>query len=198
MGCDIHLYREKKLDGAWVTLEKWEREEDEEDGRRLNVDYMSQREWRGRNYDLFGALCNGVRREFDFSFAERGMPIDAAAETAECCEGWGEDGHSHSYLYLHELRDFAAYLDTHTMPISGVKNRKELAALREVIASGKSVNWNLLYPYAASAWGGDYEKFKFDVPASFGIGESLSKIISAFDGIDGAPHELRLVFWFDN
>lgn len=196
MGCDIHIYRERKIDGKWVTLEKWEREKDE-DGERLYVDYASQREFRGRNYDLFGALCHGVRREFDFSFCERGMPTECAAETAEACEQYGGDGHSHSYLYLHELREFADYLSRNTMPVRGMKDRTELAALRASVATG-SPDWNLIYPYAQSAWGGDYEEFKFDVPASFGIGESLDRIIKSFDGIDGAPHELRMVFWFDN
>jgi len=197
MGCDIHIYREKKIGDAWVSLEKWDPADPDEEGDRPSVDYASQREFRGRNYDLFGALCNGVRREFEFSFCERGMPTECAPETAECSDGWGADGHSHSYLYLHELRELAAYLDKNTMPISGVKDRKELAVLRESIASGKP-DWDLIYPYAQSAWGGDYESFTFDVPASFGIGDSLSKIIKAFDGIEGAPHELRIVFWFDN
>lgn len=196
MGCDIHIYREKKVGDKWLTLEKWETEEDE-GTTRLYVDYASQREFRGRNYDLFGALCSGVRREFDFSFAERGMPLGCADETDQAYDGYGEDGHSHSYLYLHEMRDFAAYLARNTMPVSGVKDRTELAALRASIATGKP-DWNLIYPYAQSAWGFDYEEFTFDVPASFGIGESLDKIIQSFDGIDALPHELRMVFWFDN
>jgi hypothetical protein len=196
MGCDIHIYRERKIADKWVTCEQWEAEE--YDGVTQHyVNFQSQREFRDRNYDLFGALCSGVRREFDFSFAERGMPLECAEETSRACEQYGDDGHSHSYLYLHELRDFSAWLSRNTMPIRGVKDRAELAALRASIATGKP-DWNLIYPYAQSAWGGDYEEFTFDVPASFGIGESLDKIIKSFDGIDALPHELRMVFWFDN
>jgi hypothetical protein len=196
MGCDIHICRERKVNGQWLSLEQWEREEVEGETK-IYVNWRSQQEFRDRNYDLFGALCNGVRREFDFSFAPRGEPIDSSPETREAIEGYGEDGHSHSFLYLHELRDLAAYLDTHTMPIRGMKDRAELAKLRESIASGRP-NWDLLYPYCAAAWGGDHEEFNIDVPASFGIGESLAKIIDSFSGIEGAPHELRMVFFFDN
>lgn len=193
MGCDIHLYKEKFIDGKWLTADEWVGYDygDEEKGQ--EVPY--EKRYTGRNYNLFGILAKGVRRDFDFAFEPRGFPFSPCAEIAAESEGYGCDGHNHSYLYLHELKEMQAFLAVHTIPISGMKNAEELAALQATIDAG-APDWGLLYPYCQGTTDTRAVHFEIQVPASFITGACLDQIVSSFDGIDGENH--RIVFFFDN
>lgn len=193
MGCDIHLHKEKHVNGEWVTADVWESSDYGDDENSIDVPW--EKRFTGRNYNLFGLLSKGVRREFPFSFKPRGLPFNACQEIANNAEAWGCDGHSHSYLYLHELKDMREFLKTATLKISGMKDRDELAALRASIASD-SPNWDLLYPYCQFTGMSSYEEFEIDVPASYIVGGDLDEIIGSFNGVDGDNH--RIVFFFDN
>lgn len=193
MGCDIHLYKEKQVDGQWVTADVWEEYDYGDDDKGIEVPWDNR--YTGRNYNLFGLLSKGVRRDLPFGFAQRGMPYNACKEIAEMSEKWEGDGHSHNYLYLHELKDMREFLKTEMIQISGMKDREQLAVLRKSIASGEP-NWDLLYPYCQWASMDNYEEFEIDVPACFIVGDGLDEIISSFDGVDGDNH--RIVFFFDN
>lgn len=189
MGCDIHLYKEKLVNGKWLTADVWE----EEDDGSKSVAWKNR--FTERNYNLFGLLCKGVRREHEFSFAARGIPFDACEEIKSDTELWGGDGHSHSYLYISELKRMDEYLKSAKIHIYGMKHRDELKNLKETAAS-ENPNWYLLYPYCAWASSSEYERFELDVPASFIVGGSLKTIIESFDGVEGDDH--RIVFFFDN
>jgi hypothetical protein len=191
MGCDIHLYKEKFIAGKWVTADEWESYDYGDDDKGSDVPF--EKRFTDRNYNLFGLLCKGVRREYEFSFTPRGFPLTASPEVSSIFDDC--DDHNHSYLFLHELRELHTYLQTHKLSISGMKNKAELAALQASIASD-SPDWSLLYPYCQMTNDERQEEFAVDVPASFIVGEGLEKIIASFDGIDGDNH--RIVFWFDN
>jgi hypothetical protein len=118
MGCDIHLYVERKVDDKWVNADKWTPDPyyDEEDGANpLHVDY-DDRFYRGRNYDLFGMLAN-VRNGHGFAGCDtgdgfkpiatpRGLPADVSAEVRAESDRWDGDGHSHSWFTLAELKAY--------------------------------------------------------------------------------------------
>lgn len=194
MGCDIHTYREKHVNGQWVTADEWE-EEDYGDGEKSR-DVPYEKRFTDRNYNLFGLLAKGTRGyEFPASMEARGLPFDASSDVKQAAEQWDGDGHSHSYLYLHELKALHDWTRQNTIQISGMKNRDELARLRESIAAGNP-DWKLLYPYCQGTNDPRQVEFSIDVPASFIVGGGLDKIIALFDGVDGDNH--RLVFWFDN
>lgn len=97
MGCDIHLYREKHVDGKWLAVDKWAKDEYGDFG----VSYDDQC-YTGRNYELFGLLAKGVRREHSFSFEKRGLPFDACDEIKACSEGWDCDDHWELSFYTSE------------------------------------------------------------------------------------------------
>lgn len=193
MGCDIHLYKEKHVDGKWLAADEWQ-QDDYGDGE-SGIEVPWQKRFTDRNYELFGMLSSGVRTEHPFSFEPRGLPINCCKEIADCFKSWGIDGHGLSYLYLHELRDMLAYLDTETIRIEGMKDKEGLERLQASIASGNP-DWQLLFPYCLSTNNPNYVDFEIDVPASFYVGRDLKKIIGSFDGIDGDNH--RIVFFFDN
>jgi hypothetical protein len=193
MGCDIHLYKEKFVDGQWLAADKWQTYDYGDDDKGIEVPW--QERFTARDYNLFGLLAKGVRREHPFSFEPRGLPFDPCQEIASVAEKWGEDGHSHSYLFLHELKAMAGFIKKATINITGMKHRDELDALHASISSGNP-DWNLIFPYCQSTNARDHIDFAIDVPADFYFGESLNQIIGGFDGIDGDNH--RIVFFFDN
>lgn len=101
MGCDIHFYVERRVDGVWITADTWIVEDDEEGS---VVDY-DRRFYTGRDYELFGILA-GVRRPQSSQVAHQGIPEDASPEYKAVVERWDSDGHTHSYFTLAE---FLAY-----------------------------------------------------------------------------------------
>lgn len=104
MGCDIHIYSEHNPSGKqWVfhTADaRWDEEIDE------GVDYRYYPEFPAdnRDYWFFGFLAR-VRRESAYSFDPKGVPDDASPEYDKLVEQYGDDGHSHSYLSLKDMKD---------------------------------------------------------------------------------------------
>jgi hypothetical protein len=109
MGCDIHLYVEIRKNGKWERagqLVKNPYYYPDEDGPE-NTKLVHEDFWKGRNYQLFGVLAQGVRRDMDSSFKIKGLPKDITKEVKEIADYMGVDGHSHSWLNLAELFDYA-------------------------------------------------------------------------------------------
>lgn len=127
MGCDIHLYVEKRVNGKWKAADKWSRDkDDEENPKRLTVDYDA-RFYTGRNYNLFAILAD-VRNGRGFAGIKigdgftpiappRGIPDGACPEYIQECNAWGSDGHSHSHFTVSELM---AYDWTQVSTLQGV------------------------------------------------------------------------------
>ena len=121
MGCDIHLFAEKKVrpkwwkfweKQKWVSIDKWSRNEDYPEWSKCPIEV--KREDRiytdGRNYNLFCALA-GIRSSSFFGeppiiSEPKGMPMDCCHEIQDECKSWDTDGHSHSWLTTSELNSF--------------------------------------------------------------------------------------------
>lgn len=112
MGCDIHLYVEKKIDGQWQILGDFEREENDDGGTWIS----GGRFYSGRNYNLFAILAD-VRNGRGFAGCKtgegfqpisepRGVPDDASPEYKAIVDQWDVDGHSHSFHTLRQLLDY--------------------------------------------------------------------------------------------
>lgn len=88
MGCDIHSYAEKKVEGKWETVRE-----------------LRPFDW--RSYGMYGFLAD-VRNYSDVPpIAERrGIPPDTSAYVKEEYEGWSSDAHSASWLSVNELASF--------------------------------------------------------------------------------------------
>ena len=135
MGCDIHLYVEKKKDGAWqpvtgINEQKCKYYRDrikESEGEAENVkQYLAERLakeetashsflYDGRNYALFSILAN-VRNHPEWGRARKrgyepicypkGLPDDVSDFVYGEADEFGCDGHSHSYLTVSELNNY--------------------------------------------------------------------------------------------
>lgn len=193
MGCDIHLYREKHVGGQWVSADAWETKEYGEDS---YTDVPWEQRFTDRNYNLFSILaCVRGREPAPYQFAPRGRPVVMSPQVAAQCGE--EDGgyHSHSYLYLHEIKELRAFLAAEMQPISGMMDRDQLAELEAGIAAG-TPDWNGLYPYCQGTNDPKQVSFSVDVPADFIVGGALDRIIASLSDIGGDNQ--RIVFWFDN
>ena len=78
MGCDIHVFLEKKVNNNWLFITNFKRNQATE----------------GRNYERFAALA-GVRGEGP---AARGLPVNVSESVKYLTDGL--DYHSHSWLNL--------------------------------------------------------------------------------------------------
>jgi len=124
MGCDIHLYAEVKkkknfIDSLkfwkkkeWVNIDKWSKNQyfGDEGEPQFVIKYEDRFYTKGRNYNLFCALC-GVR-SYGFigeppKISEpKGLPLDVSKEVLAQSERYGSDGHSHNWNTLKELKEF--------------------------------------------------------------------------------------------
>lgn len=101
MGCDIHVFVERKVNGEWESADTWDNRES------TYVPYWD-RFYTGRDYDLFGMLSKGVRRDFTNGLKAKGVPEDLSSEVSAAFKEWGIDAHSDSYVYPAELKQLAS------------------------------------------------------------------------------------------
>lgn len=87
--------------------------------------------YNGRNYDLFAILAN-VRNGRGFAGIKtgggfvpisepRGIPTDASPQVARRSDGYGIDGHSHSWLTLREILEFDWTQVSHKQGYTGLR-----------------------------------------------------------------------------
>lgn len=87
MGCDIHSYAEKRINGKWESVG------------------FSPFNW--RQYGMYGFLANVRNYSAVPPLAEqRGLPADISSEVREEADTWSGDAHSHSWLSTAELTAF--------------------------------------------------------------------------------------------
>jgi hypothetical protein len=188
MGCDIHLYREKKIDGIWVSADEWT----DEYGEGLEVPYEDQ--FSDRDYNLFGFLA-GVRTESEFDLDPTGVPKDVCENIKNCFDRMEGDAHSASSLSLEELKWHWANLSDKVITVSGMKDAEGLNKLARSIMEKGETEWDLIYPYCQGTNQDNFENFSIEVPCHFKLSR-IETLISLFDDIDA--EECRIVFWFDS
>lgn len=137
MGCDIHLYVERRdAEGNWNSADTWFSDPDDPTRKSLykwgpGLARVAGPIYDDRNYDLFAILA-GVRNGRGDGFTPisepRGMPKDASLDVAAASESMDSDGHSHSWLTLQEI---LRYDWTQTATKRGVVDPVEWARWRD-------------------------------------------------------------------
>ena len=125
MGCDIHLFAEVKkkknlIDWLmfwkikqWQNIDKWTKNkyfEEYDDEQEFEIKREDKFYSERRNYSLFCALC-GVRSyrfepEPPFISEPKGIPNDVSEVVMREIDRHGDDGHSHNWNTLKELKEF--------------------------------------------------------------------------------------------
>lgn len=225
MGCDIHLYAEKRVDGEWVSADAWEPNEDypEESRRRVEVDYGKRFYKEGRDYALFGILA-GVRcGNREPIAAPRGMPEDASSEVRAECDVWASDGHTHSWLTVAEIMAYDwTSPNTYTVWVNGPSYRAwdgwrrnagdppdpylDWEPTRGVIVDEAEMRNRIDSLLQGEGDGCSrvhdtltrvFCPVQFDEPA-YVVGKNfLGTTVPRLWRL-GAPDDVRIVFWFDN
>ena len=208
MGCDIHLYGERKIEGVWTALDNFKEDEDGYSG----IDDYKNGAYYGRNYILFGVIA-GVRKDNIQQFGTKGLPGDVSMEVKKLSDQWDCDGHSHSFLSLKELLS----LQDRKTTVEGMKDKNEIIELKNELKKEKP-DYDKLYPYCAWGSSGNYESFSVQIPLSYLIadfGERIQKyfinkinnnLLSSTETDSNQfrlanklnPEDFRIVFWFDN
>lgn len=216
MGCDIHLYVEKQINGKWTSIDEWH--PDDWDPERQIVPF-DLRYYNGRNYDLFGILAN-VRNGIGFGGIDtgdgfipitqpRGLPDNCSSEVATESAEWGSDGHSHSYLTLAEL---IAYNWEQTTKRRGWVNATQYTDRDECGrpkswcggvsgASVKHVTEKTMQQLIAVGKATDkhYCQIEWEVEYYYAVGTFVTETIPRLKELsEGDYNSIRIVFWFDN
>lgn len=181
MGCSIHLYKEEKINGEWVTADgPWEYDED------MKVaDIPWEDRYTGQDYDLFGFLATGVRSNHEFSFDPRGLPLDMCPEVEEIAKYWENNmGHSHSWLSLAELEAAVGVMKA---------NRQKYKNMFKVECPNCGHMGALVYEEG-------FLEFSSATPDDdLGIIYGLEEIIGHFGDVEDYNKDgYRIVFWFDS
>jgi len=229
MGCDIHMYAETRKDknSPWEKVgrvfpnEYYNPKEVntiDDDGFQWNAEF-TEHPYDGRNYDLFAILANvrngrgfaGIKTGEGFNpiAFPKGIPSDVSNEVRVNLNSYGDDGHSHSFYTLRELKDFDwGQLTMHR----GVITLEEYQALK---SSGESepTSWcgsvtgpkivtidedevldytkkpsNDLIIYVNYHWGSMYHE---------SCEVFITQTIPALEAL-GDPENVRILFFFDN
>lgn len=175
MGCDIHMWAEVHDGEGWRVIDPADvgahdsSYTDEDDP----VEYSGG--WRtGRDYPLFAALAN-IRNAGAISpiAHPRGLPDDVTDRVRASVDGWGSDGHSHTWLSLGEIKAYdwsrvAALVDAEWAEIT-----RQGDEMRAELGTPAWAKWTP--PAWTTGWLGDM-----------------------VDALTPLAAPVRLVFWFDN
>lgn len=193
MGVDLHMVREKKVDGLWVTAQSWH----DEDGYKMPSDVLHL-----HNRILHGVLAGSI--------APRGYPVDAAQETVGWVNVWGYRAtpFDHSFLYTEELVKLSRFINegvTEGMAINlpmgfnptydafeqpsqlRLYGKAEVEIKGWVLTTslqkferGGSVDYSLIYPlshYVSPSIRRKYTEVQGAVPLWFVVREELNKLL---------------------
>lgn len=179
MGCDIHLYIEKKIDEKeWV--------------------YIGESDYNGRDYELFGFMA-GVRGSQQY-FKQKGLPDDISSGVRKICVDYGSDGHSHSWLTLEELQSVDWESNKFMIQEDGIMADDQWEKFQETVKAGKP-DYSLTYPHWGA--GGDPKTSSYHewgVPIIIEFKEFYEEVVKQLPTycVGYKPDEIRIVFWFDN
>lgn len=206
MGCDIHLYVERKVNGVWQgQLTQSEPQT-----------YYRKRWYYNRNYVLFGLLA-GVRCSEIKPLSEpRGIPDDVSELVKEDWKIYGSDGHTPSYFSLPELilakeqnSIFTGYVD-----MKNYRIYKETGQPNHVMSDLNDIKYTYRKIPFEVVPEPEMERY-FKMKAFLGETEFVTEIIwerpnktisvpfwdellDKLKNLDPDPSNVRIVFWFDN
>ena len=185
MGCDIHMFIEKRVDNQFP----W----DTDEGHTIGTDswgdgettsWLEQVTATGRDYDLFAYLA-GVRGRHDDSLEPRGVPPCVSKPIAMEYERQGGDAHSASYVSLEEFKECLVRAGYDLADSNSSEAFYDYNDPKFVDDITEKRDWNTLP-----------KNFVTIVNYCQKWLDEIAK--EDFLGIDKYRPEVRLIFWFDN
>ncbi len=195
MGCDIHLYTERKRSinnkEKWTNADNWKLNPYYDSGDESEPEYRINPACSWRNYTLFSILANVRNQSENKPIAEpKGLPADVTEIVKQMSDKWGSDGHSHSFFTMKELYDYSE--DNKTVKYSGLVDTDGVKA----IEAGEMPKW---WCQGSTSDELVYKEWEY---ASEVIQDFIKEIERHFqsDYYDKEKdcEKYRIVFWFDN
>lgn len=201
MGCDIHLYVERKHYGKWYNADYFVPSVS-----RTGDQYQHVPMYDGRNYALFATLAN-VRNYGNTAYVSdpKGLPDDTTDFVKSEWESWEFDGHSCSYLTLRELLDF--HEAGHPLKRRGMLSPKQQKELDDGILPEHWCQDTNQIGYEFREW--EEENYVL-LPLIDKLKERCDELNMIYDfawssnnsDMRNSAYEkakdIRIVFWFDN
>ncbi len=219
MGCDIHLYVEKRGVLGWEKQYGFV-----SDYFDPTNEYFSGKDFRdtdepyqSRNYTVFAAPAN-VRNGYGFAgidtgdplipIAEpRGLPDDVSSAIQETADAFGDDGHSHSYLTLAELRDYnwdKPLTSRGCVQLSDFKKLRPGEPPKEwrggvFGGNTRTISIAEAETYKPKPGQEVYVNYQWVTPLRDCCSGFLNHMLPILEKLsDGDAESVRIVFWFDN
>lgn len=180
MGCDIHVFVERKIDGEWQSLDKWEQDDD--------YCYVENEIFSDRNYQFFPFL--GDARNSDSIqpiAAHRGTPEVVSAPVKKYMDYYGCDLHSKSWISFRELLEAdwdQEFNMTRMVKAEHAKNYRE--------SGWKPDSW---CSYTTQK---DYESLTWTSTIRSQCVRQLADLQKIYKMCEGDIDNTRVVFAFDN
>lgn len=209
MGCDIHMYVERKVNGKWCNADYFVSNPDwepDEWGRAPKEKFYHVPLYDGRNYALFATLAN-VRNygNTDYISEPKDLPDDASEFVKSEWETWEFDGHSASWLTLQELLKF--HEERHPLKRRGMLSPEQQEALDDGILPEHWCQGTNQSGYEFREWEEDNDIL---VPLINELKKRCNDLYMIYDFAWDSSNEvmrnsayrkaadIRIVFWFDN
>jgi len=197
MGCDIHIYTEKKRKDKWLccdyyTVNHWY-DEDDTDEDSWEQPFNHTDFYDGRNYELFGALA-GVRREDISHISPKGFPDNASKECLEDFTQWGSDAHTPSWLTLTQLKEHQYSIGS-TIKRSCMISPEQAKDLERGIKPNNWCGWTNQTEYVHAEWedeGNPLDEFMQQ------LNDFMKMRFYSYELDQMDDNDFRVVFWFDN
>lgn len=210
MGCDIHMFVEYKrskgvrgtVEGKKVHNEQWVNGDNFRKIPFYDPEYDSSEfevvELDGnRDYALFATIA-GVRMYTDECIPvsePKGLPHDVCEFVKKESDEYGDDGHSHSWLTLKELRDYQAL--NPKFKYSGLLDEQQRHNLDHGIQPDHWCQGTNQPGYKRRDWEVDNDSLKRLIERMQQRAHELMQC--EWEVYDTALDEkIRIVFWFDN
>lgn len=196
MGCDIHLFTERKRsinnEQKWVNADNWKLnpyyEENNEDG---ESKYNLNSAYRHRNYALFSILADVRNDSENKPISEpKGLPGDISEVVKAESDKWDGDGHSHSFFTMKELYDY--YEQNNIVKFSGLVDEN---GAKEIEAGKMPNSWCKASTRKELIW----KEWQQENYVLKNFIEALERHFeSEYYRKEEDSEKFRIVFWFDN
>jgi hypothetical protein len=200
MGCDIHFYAERKVDGVWQQALMPDKESK----------FEQTRFYYNRNYLLFGLLAGVHNENVTPLVAPRGIPEDLSKALKDNWDSGASDYHTPSHFLLSELLTFkeSKIANTGYVNVLNYKKFKKVGypdTWRYDIWMGSNKacvdNARMERVMKMAAFLGDVEYFTeiaWEQPVKTIAPDFWEDALKRLQELDPNPENVRCVFWFDN
>ena len=206
MGCDIHMYVERKTDNGWFNCDYFVPNVNYKVGMCESEKWSRVPIYDDRSYSLFATLAN-VRNYGNTPYISepKGVPDDTCDYIKNECDKFYFDDHSHSYLTLQELIDF--HEEGHPLKHRGMLSPEQLREFDEGILPDHRCQGCNMSGYEFREW---EEENNILIPLIDKLKDRMDELTMVYRFCWDSKNEtsrkeayeksanIRIVFWFDN